>query len=241
MDGKRKWWWLVFFVFLKPFFGVGRFVTMEKKKRQHFVPCFLMREIAEEESNIGAYVKNAAKYIDKAAIKKQCQSNYFYGQGAALEDILDKEWESTIAEIVKRISNDCYSINACEIEKLKKYFVIQHVRTEKSSSFLEKEFSNALNALKKKYPKDYQSVMRTKSEKKIITHTTEKVIKDWLSSVKNLELYILKNNTAISFITSDNPTYLFNDFLWNKKSHNQVSTFFTSEGVQAYFPISSKW
>ena len=58
---------------------------MAEKKRQHYVPRFHLKLFSEDGVSINLFNIKTGKIIEKAAIKGQCQEDYFYGKDLKVE------------------------------------------------------------------------------------------------------------------------------------------------------------
>ena len=56
-----------------------------KKKRQHYVPRFILRNFASDERKRTICVQTPEQTILNASLRDQCYSDYFYGADGAVE------------------------------------------------------------------------------------------------------------------------------------------------------------
>lgn len=79
---------------------------MAENAKQHFVPQFLLRNFAFDESkkSITLYLPKETKIIERASIRDQCQRHRFYGADDSVENELSNI-EGAIARIFKKIEN----------------------------------------------------------------------------------------------------------------------------------------
>jgi hypothetical protein len=85
--------------------GLRRNMSSQKKRRQHFVPQFLLRNFSKNKKSINQYSINNKKFIKQSAIKGQCQKKYFYGENEQTENAFSKMeyiWHSVIETIIRK-------------------------------------------------------------------------------------------------------------------------------------------
>ena len=75
-----------------------------KKKNQHYIPKFYLKNFSFENNNkqVGLFNVNNQKFIQRAKLKTQGSKNFFYGSDGFIEDSLALI-ENTIAKTIKRI------------------------------------------------------------------------------------------------------------------------------------------
>lgn len=72
-----------------------------KKKRQHYVPQFVLRNFSGDGANVRTLVLESGKFIEKAPIKGQCAESYFYGRMPDMEDAF-ADMEGKVAEVLRQ-------------------------------------------------------------------------------------------------------------------------------------------
>lgn len=75
-----------------------------KKKRQHYVPQFVLRNFSGDGATVRAHVLESARTIDGAPIKGQCAESYFYGQQPDMENAF-AESEAKVATFVRAVAS----------------------------------------------------------------------------------------------------------------------------------------
>ena len=93
---------------------------MEKKKRQHYVPQFYLRNFVREDNKFTIFNIKSEKIIENAPYRKQCYEDYYYGDDEVWEEKLGAI-ESSAALIIAKINKQSnYYPDVEEIKILKK-------------------------------------------------------------------------------------------------------------------------
>lgn len=212
---------------------------MSEKKRQHYVPKFLLKNFSvngnNKQINIYNVINNTT--INSASLKEQAAENYFYGKDGVIENNFEK-LETESAKIFSNIILEKLPIyNSCE------HLVILHFTLTLGSRTLYKtnEHIELINKfLKNIASKDAKMKdLLNKYEIKVQNPSTYslKLIEESLPLVRDLKFKLLVNKTEIPFIISDNPVVYYNQFLEGKKkvgSNIGVAV----KGLQIFLPIS---
>ena len=77
---------------------------MKKKKNQHYVPKFYLRNFSNNGKNIGLFMPDKDVYRNNASIKSVAYSHFLYGEDGIVEDLLS-EIESKWAIMIRKIIN----------------------------------------------------------------------------------------------------------------------------------------
>jgi hypothetical protein len=80
-------------------------LTTPKKKNQHFVPQFILRNFSGDHRSIGTFVLESGRRIDTASIADQCAQDYFYGRDPQMEEAFGTS-EGDVASILRSFSSD---------------------------------------------------------------------------------------------------------------------------------------
>ena len=104
---------------------------MSKKKNQHYVPQFHLREWSDDGKLISLYNKYNSIYVDnKGAIKNLASKNHLYDKDGSLENVFSTI-EATIAPICKKIikSQSLSELSEFELEALYFHAIMCNERT----------------------------------------------------------------------------------------------------------------
>lgn len=197
---------------------------MEKKKRQHYVPQFYLRNFVREDNKFTIFNIKSEKIIENAPYKKQCYEDYYYGDDEVWEEKLGTI-ESSAALIIAKINEQSnYYSDVEEIKILKKFILYQRYRTirnkdnllnmrwDGAKTYVEMNLrkegkyvsENTLKVLKKEFEKRYG---------RIIPQQALEITANLLDNIEDLELLIIQyNNKTHNLISSDNPVIFYNPF-----------------------------
>lgn len=197
---------------------------MEKKKRQHYVPQFYLRNFVREDNKFTIFNIKSEKIIENAPYRKQCYEDYYYGDDEVWEEKLGAI-ESSAALIIAKINKQSnYYPDVEEIKILKKFILYQRYRTIRNKDNLlnmrwdgaktyvemnlRKEgkyvWENTLKVLKKEFEKRYD---------RIIPQQALEITANLLDNIEDLKLLIIQyNNKTHNLISSDNPVIFYNPF-----------------------------
>lgn len=197
---------------------------MEKKKRQHYVPQFYLRNFVREDNKFTIFNIKSEKIIENVPYRKQCYEDYYYGDDEVWEEKLGAV-ESSVALIIAKINEQSnYYPDVEEIKILKKFILYQRYRTIRNKdnllnmrwngtkNYVEMNLrkegkyvsENTLKVLKKEFEKRYD---------RIIPQQALEITENLLNNIEDLELLIIQYNNKIhNLISSDNPVVFYNPF-----------------------------
>lgn len=206
---------------------------MPSNKNQHFVPQFLLRnfssDLGKSKKSINTYILKNKKFVENVSIKSQCSKDYFYGKNLIIEKKL-QEYERNVDPEFKKIINNNY--NEISKEKIIDFLVVQSFRTESILNQSEISKESFYNFFKEKLGiQDIDNYLFSNEKyMEIMLEGKEK----WYSILEKLKFKIIKNQTKIDFIISDNPVVIYNPF---RKTLNGG---FREKGQIFLLPISPK-
>ena len=213
---------------------------MAENKRQHYVPQNYLRGFSSDGVNVGVYHIDSGECIKKAPINGQAQESYFYGKNLELEKQLS-ELEQLLADNRKSIyDNPTENLNLYQRETLYQDMMLQLSRTKHMANLYE-EIATA-NA---------RRIWRHCEDEQVRQHADDFVVKfdnpviapmaillQNLAICLDLEFKVLRNNTSIPFVTSDNPICIYNQFF---EAHGCYQSGLNSIGEQIYYPLSPEF
>lgn len=197
---------------------------MEKKKRQHYVPQFYLRNFVRENNSFTIFNTRTNKIIEDVPYSKQCYEDYYYGTDEKWEEKLGKIENDTALIIAKINKQSTYYPNEEEIEILKKFILYQRYRTTKNKdNLLNMQWDGAKIRLEMKLKKDgkYLSedtfkILEKAFEKKYARTLPQQALEittSLLTNIADLELLIIQYNNKIhKLISSDNSVIFYNPF-----------------------------
>lgn len=212
---------------------------MQKRKNQHFVPQFYLKNfsISNNKTSVGLFNLKTNSFIANAEIKHQASKKFFYGKDGRVEEGLSK-LENLLAPQIKAVlDKECLPGKYSE-----EYFsiliftIISELRSPTNINRI-KNFGKILNEeLKKSNPEnDIMPEMPDEMAIELSFSTYE----DCLKMSMDLDFKILLNETDMPFITSDLPVIKYNQFLEDKVS-DFSNTGYASLGLQILIPLSPR-
>lgn len=214
---------------------------MADKKKQHYVPKFLLRNFSNNgaKTKIGLYNVNTDFFKPTIPLESQAQENYFYGNDGAIEDFLG-EIEGKVSSIIKQIhvKQSIPKKKTVPYTWLLMFTVDQIFRTKGYVEDLSRQVDETAKELIKFDPdSDHLDLenLTFKAENPAglaLSSVTEKFF-----LMSDLALKLIVNKTNTKFILSDDPIVKYNQFL-EKKNHPSHHTSMLVKGLQLFFPIS---
>jgi hypothetical protein len=213
-------------------------------RRQHFVPRHYLRQFGYSGTEqISVARIDPYHYVPKAAISRQCQEDYFYGDDGKLEDLLqlgETDMSPILVDVGHKLAYDDK-----EIGLLRMLAALLHVRTRKAAEeakvFPRRMFAEVTQAginsgRLPPAPPDWnpEAVDFSGVSDMLISHA----IPLWLE-LSTLECKLLRAPSTSAFITSDNPVLMLNQFA---EGTHPLRTFvgFAQSGFQLLLPISPR-
>ena len=204
---------------------------MPANKSQHYVPKVYLRAFAQNEGKtINIYNVRSSRLIPNASLADQCAGDYFYGRDGALEQTLGI-LESTYGVLLKAIDKE---INNKEYDLLNEFAYLQYSRTASALSRgmeMLQGMHETAHAGITKIPDLDTSHMSSVLKGINLYVTTREMIRD-------LKTCILRNNTHLDFITSDDPVILTSKFYVQKLQDRFFGI--GSAGVTFFMPITPR-
>jgi hypothetical protein len=209
------------------------------KKNQHFVPQFYLRHFSKPPNykSIGVWNIDGNKFASNAAIKKQACKKYFYDNNGVFEDSLSRiEWGSSLVltEIINthklpESNQDAHLI-------LLIFLVNQAERTSYAADMVNESIDKLLRVTFRQDKSTNAYLSNSKIELERPTTYLLNIASKLFPIIADLGIKILKNNTEIKFITSDNPVVKYNQFMALKKWPGG-HTGWAAIGLQVFYPI----
>jgi len=177
---------------------------MANYKNQHFVPrCYLKPFTQDREGRaLNLHNLDAGRSIPRVSARDQCSGDYFYGDDLKLEKQL-QPLEASYGRLLDRIQDENYQLNGDDRTELRRFWLLQHLRTEAASRRTVEMFDQ-LEADAGEIPQGYRTNIRdaVKQAMSVFFHTPD--------LLDDLSVCLVRNTTDRSFITSDNPAVMGN-------------------------------
>lgn len=209
---------------------------MPDHKNQHFVPRCYFRPFSLNEKGraINLYNISGYKAARNAPVKGQCARTYFYGDDLKLERLL-QEYESDYAHILERIRGGLERPKEQDLIVLREFMMLQYSHTEAAinrTAFMFQDTNNTILDSFSVPPPDVDLSSRA------MMLTTLQMYTGIRKTITDLKACLVKNDTSIDFVTSDDPEVLTSKFHAQKIKSNVFGT--TSSGAMFYFPLSPR-
>lgn len=209
-----------------------------KKKRQHYVPRFYLKNFSNDEKFIYIYNLNNNKVILRAPLKNQCNEDYFYSKESVIEDALSGI-ESLAATIIRTIivSRTVPPVMSVSHEVLVYFTSLQQGRTKHAADandeafdFFHKSILRNTSKFKDSPFDDFRIVNENPTYLPLSTYLLASPL------AMDLRIKIIINNSKEPFITSDNPVVMYNQYMehFTTASTNGLA----SKGLEIFFPVS---
>jgi len=216
-----------------------------KKQKEHYVPKWYLRNFSSTSDHGYIWVYDTKlKQISEQPINKIAQKQDFYGK--EFEDSLDPIDSKTKLVIEKIISSENVdALTNTQLDTLHEFFVLQYYRTEHAKNATEKQLNlnmelHTIPRLRKKYKHvsdaDFNSALTELPPPNFFLLNIDMSLKS-KKALSDLTPYLIKNNTNIPFITSDDPVTFNNRFHVPKK----FLIGFQAVGVQIICPINKRY
>jgi hypothetical protein len=211
---------------------------MPDNKKHHFVPKFYLRKFSADEKSIGIFNIASRRMVSGGNLGNQCYRDYFYGKDSAVEKALGGMEDSAAIVISKMILNSGSAPAPLSTEHLilAHFMVLQASRTgyeaEAQAEAADKMFDLVYREQEGK-PDENQFGF----DDSILLSLG--VAARAVPVMYDLKLKLLRNETDVHFITSDNPIIRHNQ-LFEGNPHSG-HTGWAQAGLQVFLPLSPKY
>jgi hypothetical protein len=208
------------------------FSPMASNKNQHFVPrCYLRPFSHDGRGNaINLFNIDRRRAIPNAPVKGQCSGDYFYGHDLRLEHAL-QAFEGEYAAIQARLAEPTYRLTDVDGASLRDFCCLQYLRTEAAS----RRAVEAMNAVEDGVGIDSKEFRLTIRD---AVRTAMFIFLEARNVVSDLKVCLVRNQTRIPFITSDDPAVMTNR--WHLQDHRVrgIAPGLQSAGILLLLPLS---
>jgi hypothetical protein len=219
---------------------------MPDNKKHHYVPKFYLRNFSLKngEKNIGIFNIPNKKFISSGAIKNQAYKDYFYGKDGNAEKALGFI-ESKSSKIIREIVNTkLLPVKRPEsYQMLLLFLVILNARTIHAEERLNDSINNLFKHVLSEVSEEFNEELKDESLRIGLENAVHLAIKTAALVAPitfDLDCKLICNKTQSSFITSDNPVVLYNQFLESRRpGFNNIG--FVTKGLKILFPLSPSY
>lgn len=212
---------------------------MPKKKRQHYVPKFYMRNFTDETETFNVYNVLQKKVIGRVPYDSQCYKDYFYGIDGVLENHLgekESKWGVVFKSVLegKQISMD-------DINLIKEFALYQRQRTLGEGNYRVQERTELLVEYAKmlyahrgwKFDEAVKKVCQEYAKSDAVPAENVAVAQKLMPLIADLDLTIITYKTKKELISSDVPVIAINPFY-------PPSIGYSCMGLILLFPITGR-
>jgi len=215
-----------------------------KKKRQHFVPKFYLRNFSfDGGERLHLVHLETLRSIPRVGLKGQCYEDYFYGKDPTVENAL-QDMEGVTAELFRRIiADERLPARGTPDDLIFRTFVcLQWGRTKSHAERSEALFSKALKTV---YGPAWRAAGITQEQIDDVEFGTEKpglqslgITADMVPFMGDLESKLVVAGNLGEFVTSDAPVVLTNPYYLGRFPGGVAGL--NVRGLAILFPISPR-
>ncbi|MDR6694184.1 DUF4238 domain-containing protein [Stenotrophomonas sp. 1337] len=207
---------------------------MAALKNQHFVPRCHLRPFTLDGENLAINLFNFARQraVLNAPVKSQCSADYFYGKDLHYEKKM-QVIEGLYGAAISRICGSGYALTDDDLELFRAFWVLQHLRTEAASrafAALSDEVVETTGA-----PEEFRTSIAQAVQ--VVMSTVPEMV----SVVEDLKVCLLRNRTAVDFITSDDPAIHTNRWHLRPGNERLGTPGLAKSGTLCLMPLSPRY
>jgi hypothetical protein len=205
---------------------------MPSNKNQHFVPRCYLRAFSVDSSGlvINLFNLDRCRAIPNAPLKSQCSKNYFYGEDLRLERAL-QGIEGSYASMLSEITQPGYRLTTTHRQQLKDFWCLQHLRTEAIARRAVVAAEQMLNDIEGQ-DSNYRLTMRESIEMSV------GMVPTIAQGIRDLRLCLIRNETILPFITSDDPAISANRWYQQDVRARNIAPGLASAGALLFLPLT---
>lgn len=207
---------------------------MASNKNQHYVPRCYLRPFTLDGAGIAISLFNIvrSRFVENASLKSQCSADYFYGSDLVIERALQSP-EGGYAIVLSEIAQPLYVLNDEHRAVLRRFMLLQHLRTDAASrrsveSFVQMEAATGSTI------DGFRPSMRDAVHMAINAFVESSDILD------DLKVCLIRNRTTTPFVTSDDPAVMTNRWYFQDRRTIGESPGLYSSGIIFLFPLSPR-
>lgn len=146
---------------------------MDKTKRQHFIPRFILKEFSTDSKHekINIYLLNQNKFIPNAKLYNQACQDYLYGEDQILEKIYS-QLEDKVAPLLRKVNSNNLVLSNEDKAWIQTFVLFQNFRTPEASL----KIQNIMNNFFVRFPQLKARYKDNFWEKQDIPKTLEELI-----------------------------------------------------------------
>lgn len=210
---------------------------MAQNKNHHFVPrChFKPFSLNGEGLCVNAYHAPSGKLIKNASISGQCSKNYFYGEDNKLEIAL-QGMEGIYASAIRNVQGRDGSPADDELFGFLRFSLLQYLRTEQAVRKVREMQKQLLDTVFA--GEDAQAHKPPVLSQREILHIVMSILAKESDVVDDLKSVIVRNQSDIEFVTSDDPAIHTNRYYIQRLAGTNFGL--SNAGAIMMLPLSPK-
>lgn len=207
---------------------------MATNKNQHFVPrCYLKAfSHGQDGAAINLFNLDRRRFVRGAPVKNQCSGDYFYGHDLKIEKGL-QIIEGMYARTVTDIQTPGYTLSDDHRNLLRRFWLLQYLRTEAASQ-RSLEMTQAMGEAAGVPANEFRMGIKEAVQETMGLFVTQ------MYAVDDLKVCLLRNHTAVPFITSDNPAILTNPWHLDSPLTKGRSFGLKASGIVCLLPLTPR-
>jgi hypothetical protein len=215
-----------------------------KKKRQHYLPRFILRNFSEDGRRISLVILKSGRRIDGASLKEQAYRDYFYGDDEVIENSF-ADSEARIAPLLEVGHPERFEqVNDEDFYQLRLFLHYQRFRTQRAANeVLAAQTAMArdliqswaeINKIEGVEPNDFR-VAHDGPQYLALEQAAEST-----PMLIDLDVKMLTRDRPPWFVISDHPVVMYNQFV---EHHSQLGHLkgiggLATRGLQIFMPVS---
>lgn len=205
---------------------------MATNRNQHFVPRCYLRQFTIDGANraINLYNIDREKFIERSPVRSQCSGDYFYGKNPLLERAIQST-ENAYGYTIHKILQPGYFLTDEHRRALKLFWLLQYLRTEESARRSVEMVDELASIVRMDDPK-----FRLQMDKAV--QLGMRAFAENMEIVSDLKVCLVRNQSKVPFVTSDDPAVLTNRWHLQNAKRNAFSFGLNSAGALAILPLS---
>jgi len=211
-----------------------------KKKRQHYVPRFVLRRFSTDGRTISLLVLDNRRRVDGASLKEQCYRDYFYGKDPTVENSL-ADLEGQVAADLGDLSPDHLESLTEDHEFMLRFFAaIQAQRTERAAESLNRAVDFfAKNTLKHAKEAAGLDLSAFRVGYRDPMQMTMPMAIQIMPLLLDMWMKFLVADKRLGFTIGDHPLVTSNHFIEHHPVLSRCTgTGFAAKGLQIFMPLS---
>jgi hypothetical protein len=210
---------------------------MAENKNQHFVPRCHLKPFSLSGAGLAINVYNhaAERGIENAPVRGQCSKSYFYGDDLELETVFQRI-EGRYAGVLDVITNRPHELTQHHLDTLRHFTHLQMNRTETALARRRAAFEE-MDEISHRGKEQFRSETPDLSHRHMLIGAIKTYV-ETLPYIDDLEILLLRNETDLDFITSDDPGVIINRLNTQRFSGKPFGLL--STGVQMVLPLTPR-